>query len=143
MIRSRFVSAALLAIGLAGCALAPPPSATVPVRMIGINDFHGALESRDLFLSLADPTAPATPMRVAVGSAAALKGIVQRLRAEARHSIMVGSGDLIGASPLASMLFRDEPTVEILGEMGLEVSSVGNHEFDNGLRELMSIMQGG
>lgn len=143
MIGSRFVRASLLAGCLAGCAVTPPPG-PVPVRLIGINDFHGNLESTGLSLSLADPAAPtAAPLRVAAGGAAALAGIVQRLRAGARNSMMVASGDLIGGAPLASLLFRDEPAVEILGDVGLEVSSLGNHEFDGGVEELRRIIEGG
>ena len=57
--------------------------------------------------------------------------------------MFVAAGDLIGATPLLSALFHDEPTVEALGAMGLEVSSVGNHEFDKGVTELLRMQGGG
>src|SRR4029450_14082021 len=54
-------------------------------------------------------------------------------------SFFVGAGDLISASPFESSIFKDEPTIEILNAMGLNVSSVGNHEFDRGTEELRRI----
>ena len=134
----------LVAAALAGAALVHAAD-TVPVRLIGINDFHGNLESTNLVLFLADPGAPpeSAPMRVSVGGAAALAGMVKALRAGAPHSFMIGAGDLIGAAPLASTLFRHESTISILNDMGLEASSLGNHEFDAGVAELRRVIRGG
>ncbi len=55
----------------------------------------------------------------------------------------MAAGDLIGASPLLSALFNDEPTVEALSMMGLAISAVGNHEFDDGKDELLRMQNGG
>ena len=140
----RRVGSWLLAAGLAlsGAAHSREP---VQVRLIGINDFHGNLEATNLVLFLAEPgAAPGAPaMRVQVGGAAALAGMVKRLRAGAPHSLMLAAGDLVGASPLVSTLFRHESTVETLNDIGLEVSSLGNHEFDAGQRELQRLIRGG
>jgi 5'-nucleotidase len=57
--------------------------------------------------------------------------------------IFVAAGDLIGASPLLSALFHDEPTVASLSLMGLDVSAVGSHEFDKGKAELLRMQNGG
>src|SRR5439155_19075219 len=59
------------------------------------------------------------------------------------NSLMVASGDLIGASPLVSSLLRDEPSIVALDRMGLAVSAVGNHEFDHGIDELERLQKGG
>jgi 5'-nucleotidase len=40
-------------------------------------------------------------------------------------------------------MFHDEPTIESLSMMGLEISSVGNHEFDEGKDELLRMQNGG
>ena len=56
---------------------------------------------------------------------------------------MVGAGDFIGASPLISALFFDEPSVETLNRIGLEFNAVGNHEFDKGSAELLRLQSGG
>jgi 5'-nucleotidase len=130
-------------------ALAAPAFAAqldpVPVRILGINDFHGHLESGSNVLFLADPGAApgAKELRVAAGGAPALSGLLASLRRGSPFSLTVAGGDLIGASPLVSSLFMHETTVEILGDMGLDVSTVGNHEFDAGFGELQRIIKGG
>ena len=63
--------------------------------------------------------------------------------AEQPHSIIVGAGDLVGASPIVSSMFHDEPTIEALNAMGLAVTSVGNHEFDEGYDEVLRLRRGG
>jgi 5'-nucleotidase len=133
---------------VAACALpttAPTPD-RVPLRFIHINDLHGSLESNaGLTLSLADPgaAAGAPQLRVPVGGAPALAGLVKSLRAGSPHSLMIAGGDLVGAAPLVSSLFRHESTIEVLNDMGLDVSSFGNHEFDEGSVELARLIKGG
>ncbi len=118
---------------------------TVPLRLIAINDFHGNLESTGLTLEFVDPraAADAKPLKVPLGGAAANAGLVQTLRAGAPHSLMLSAGDLIGASPLVSTLFRHESTIEVMNAIGLELDAVGNHEFDAGIGELKRIGAGG
>ena len=55
----------------------------------------------------------------------------------------VAAGDLIGGSTFLSGLFQDQPSVEAMNELGLDVSSVGNHEFDEGTDELLRMVNGG
>ena len=69
--------------------------------------------------------------------------LVKQLRAKKKNSVFVAAGDLIGASPLLSALFHDEPTIESLSAMGLEITAVGNHEFDEGKHELLRMQNGG
>jgi len=127
------------ALTVAGFAQAAEP---VHLRLIGINDFHGNLESTGLALTLADPQG-GKPLRVAAGGAAALAGMVRTLRAGAPHSLMISGGDLIGAAPLVSTLFRHESTIEVMNAIGLDAGTVGNHEFDAGFPELQRIAKGG
>jgi len=61
----------------------------------------------------------------------------------ADNSIFVSAGDLIGASPLISALFHDEPTIEAMNLIGLDINAVGNHEFDEGSDELLRMQNGG
>ncbi len=56
---------------------------------------------------------------------------------------MISAGDLIGASPLLSALFHDEPTIESMNKLGLDINAVGNHEFDEGAAELLRMQDGG
>jgi 5'-nucleotidase len=135
----RLVAASLLL----GACIAAPAAEPVRLRLIGFNDFHGNLEPGNLSLMLADPASPDKPMRVPAGGAAALAGLVKALRAEAPHSLLLSSGDLIGGSPLVSALFRQEPTIEVMNRIGLQANAVGNHEFDAGLAELQRMAQGG
>ena len=134
-----FMMAGALALGPA--AHAAPPS-QIPLRLIGINDFHGNLESTGLSLTLPDPQG-GKPVRVPVGGAAAVAGLAEALRAAAPNSLMISGGDLIGASPLVSTLFHHESTIAVMNAIGLDVSTVGNHEFDAGATELRRIAKGG
>ena len=134
----RLLLSAALAVS---CSLAQA-AAPVKLRLIGINDFHGNLESTGLALTLADPQG-GKPLRVAAGGAAALAGMVTLLRAGAPHSLMISGGDLIGAAPLVSTLFRHESTIEVMNAIGLDAGTVGNHEFDAGIAELQRIARGG
>ena len=134
--RRVLLSAALV---LCGAANAAEP---LHLRFIGINDFHGNLEPASLSLTLPDPQG-GKPVRVPVGGAAALAGMVKTLRAGAPHSLMVSGGDLIGAAPLVSTLFRHESTIEVMNAIGLDAGTVGNHEFDAGITELRRVAAGG
>ena len=78
-----------------------------------------------------------------VGGAAALAGMVKTLRAGAPNSVMVSGGDLIGASPLVSTIFRHESTIDVMNAIGLDVGITGNHEYDNGFQELLRVEKGG
>ncbi|GAA3890303.1 bifunctional metallophosphatase/5'-nucleotidase [Saccharothrix violaceirubra] len=113
---------------------------TVDVRLIGINDLHGNIEpptGSSGRVTLADGTT------VDAGGAAYNATHIKKLRSEVRNSVVVGQGDLIGASPIVSALFHDEPTIEILNDFGLEAAAAGNHEFDEGYKELLRIQRGG
>ena len=128
------LAAALLA---AGCATPPAP---VRVKIVAFNDFHGNLQSPGRFAS--STRAPASE-RVPVGGADAVAAWVARLTAGSPNHVVVGGGDFVGASPLASALFFDEPTVEALNRVGVDFTSVGNHEFDKGAVELLRLQHGG
>lgn len=119
---------------------AAPTTATAPfsVKIIGINDFHGNLESPGTF-----GQAAASADKPPVGGADYLAAYIARLKAQNPLNVVVGTGDMISASPLISASFNDEPTIEALNRAGLEFSSVGNHEFDKGSAELLRMQNGG
>ncbi|MBF6064246.1 bifunctional metallophosphatase/5'-nucleotidase [Nocardia terpenica] len=112
-----------------------PAAGPGEVHLFGINDLHGNLQ-------------PPTGSNGHVGSyvaggAAYLSAHLARLKAKYPASAILSAGDNVSASPLVSALFHDEPTIEYLNSVGLAASSVGNHEFDHGVRELARLQQGG
>ncbi|MBP2436660.1 bifunctional metallophosphatase/5'-nucleotidase [Microbacterium amylolyticum] len=90
-------------------------STTTSIQVLGINDFHGRL-----------------------GQAANLAGALDALREQNPNTVFVSSGDNIGASTFTSFIQDDEPTIQVLAEMGLDIGAVGNHEFDQGYDDLMN-----
>ena len=119
------------------------PAAPVDLRILAINDFHGYLRPFAGGIRIDDPTDATKKITVPAGGAEHMATLVKELRAGRKNSIFVAAGDLIGASPFLSALFHDEPTIEALSLMGLEVASVGNHEFDEGKDELLRMQNGG
>ncbi|GGS15829.1 multifunctional 2',3'-cyclic-nucleotide 2'-phosphodiesterase/5'-nucleotidase/3'-nucleotidase [Deinococcus knuensis] len=127
-------AALLLSVSLSACTtLFAGPVADVTV--LGLNDFHGNLAPTSF------TTAEGT--KINAGGIEALAAEVNDARKANRNTILVGGGDLIGASPITSGLLRDEPSVYALNDMGLKVSALGNHEFDQGLKELLRMQNGG
>ena len=103
-----------------------PVGTQLAVKLIAFNDFHGNLEA-----------AGRNP------GVARLATVIDGLRAENPLHAVVSAGDLIGASPLLSALFHDEPTIEAMNRIGLDFNAVGNHEFDDGREELLRMQRGG
>jgi 5'-nucleotidase len=132
--------AASLATAFAGTALAQATTAPITVKVIGFNDFHGNLQSPGTFGQ--NTTVPAA-RRHAVGGADYLAAYVASLKAQNPLNAVVGGGDFVGASPLISALFFDEPAVEVMNHVGVDFTSVGNHEFDKGSAELKRLQNGG
>ncbi len=128
---------------LAACARVAPPPPTVPppppaveVQILAINDFHGNLEPPGV--SIEDGAA-----KVPAGGAAHLAAQAQAMRQGHPYTVTVSAGDMIGAAPLVSSLFLDEPTVAAMSMAGVEFNAVGNHEFDKGSAELTRMQAGG
>ncbi|WP_320066439.1 bifunctional metallophosphatase/5'-nucleotidase [Micromonospora sp. RTGN7] len=132
---------------------ADPPAALAPVSVsyatplggevkgnfLSYNDFHGAIDPP----TGSGAAVNGTPAGGVEYLATWLKKLRTEAKAEGRTSTTVGAGDLVGASPLVSAAFHDEPTIELMDEIGLQVSSVGNHEFDEGVNELLRLNKGG
>lgn len=109
------------------------------IQLLSFNDYHGHVASPDV-------ASPSTFFGATnVGGGEYLATMLKQLRAEAPkgRSLTVAAGDLIGGSPFLSGLFHDEPSVETLNAMDLDLSSVGNHEFDEGTAELLRMQKGG
>jgi 5'-nucleotidase len=142
----RSASALILStLALAPCAL--PAAAQIPVpvelRILAINDFHGNLRPPPGGIRINDPEDKTRKVTVAAGGAEYMATLVKQLRDGHKNTIFVAAGDLIGASPFLSAMFHDEPSIESLSMMGLAITSVGNHEFDEGRTELLRMQNGG
>lgn len=111
------------------------PSGTVDVQILAINDFHGNLE----------PPAGSSGRidNINAGGVEYLATHINNLRATNPNTVVVSAGDMIGASPLISALFHDEPTIEAFNLIKLDFNAVGNHEFDEGATELLRMQNGG
>ncbi len=99
-------------------------SATAPtktVQVLGINDFHGRIQANGV-----------------EAGAGVLAGAVKQLRGQYPDTVFAAAGDLIGASTFESFIQHDKPTLDALNAAGLEVSAVGNHEFDQGYNDLVN-----
>ncbi len=137
-----------LALALAALTLAvsPPAAAqpaTVDLRILAINDFHGYLRAPSGGIRIDDPEDKSKKITVPAGGAEHMATLVKQLSEGHKNTIFVAAGDLIGASPLLSAMFHDEPTIESLSTMGLALAAVGNHEFDEGEEELKRMQNGG
>jgi 5'-nucleotidase len=115
---------------------------TTNIQILGLNDFHGNLRPPDE-TSSSGRIGPALPAGVAAGGVEYLATHVRQLRATNPNTLFVSAGDLIGASPLISAAFHDEPTIEAFNLMDLDYNGVGNHEFDEGVAELLRMQNGG
>ena len=115
------------------------PPKPVDLQILSFNDYHGYLEPP----TGSDGTVLGSTGAIPAGGSEYLTTHLRELRQGHKNTLTVAAGDLIGGSPFLSGLFKDEPSVETLNNMGLDVSSVGNHEFDEGVPELLRMQYGG
>ncbi|MFZ6649165.1 bifunctional metallophosphatase/5'-nucleotidase [Undibacterium sp. TJN25] len=136
----------LLALALlASCATPEKQTGIAEITIFSINDFHGHVQSDHPVPYMdqqEDAAHPGKKTDVPSGGFAYLATMLKQRRKEAPASILVGAGDLIGASPAGSSMLKDEPVIEAMNQLGMEVSSVGNHEFDAGQQELSRKIKG-
>ncbi|EST39338.1 hypothetical protein N566_02490 [Streptomycetaceae bacterium MP113-05] len=117
---------------------------TVDVQLLSFNDFHGNLEPPQGSSGQVTELQPdGTTKDVPAGGVEYLASSLRDARKGERYSVTAAAGDLVGASPLLSGLFHDEPTMEAMNRLDLDVTSVGNHEFDEGIAELTRLQDGG
>ena len=132
--------------GILLCACAPmnePPIASsekINISILAFNDLHGHLEPPSMSVR---ERIDGNLTEVPVGGAAYLAAAIQHHKKLNPLHAVVSAGDMIGATPLTSALFLDEPTIEAVNAMGIDFNAVGNHEFDKGTPELMRMRRGG
>ena len=114
------------------------------VQLLSFNDLHGNLEPPTGSSGrVTELQADGTTKTVDAGGVEYLATHLRTARKGNPYSITAAAGDMVGASPLISGLFHDEPTIEALNDLHLDVTSVGNHEFDEGAKELARLQNGG
>ncbi|MGX1131613.1 5'-nucleotidase [Streptomyces glaucescens] len=114
------------------------------VQLLSFNDLHGNLEPPSGSSGRVTELQPdGTTKTIDAGGVEYLATHLRKAREGHKYSVTAAGGDMVGASPLLSGLFHDEPTIEALNELDLDVTSVGNHEFDEGAQELARLQKGG
>ncbi|MBD9357453.1 bifunctional metallophosphatase/5'-nucleotidase [Methylomonas albis] len=140
MTLNKLAAGIALGLGAFGLAHAVTTLPTVTIKIVAFNDFHGQLESPGTFRQT--PSSAAST-NIPVGGVDWMAGYVSDLKNQNPSTVVVSAGDIIGATPLVSALFHDEPTIETMNRLGLEFNAVGNHEFDEGKAELKRMQNGG
>jgi 5'-nucleotidase len=121
-------------------ATAAAPSAPIEINLVALNDFHGHLDASKFVYTSAQDGKEHT---ISAGGIDNLAAALQAFRKEDKDLLFVGAGDLVGASPAMSSMWADEPSLAALDLLGMRLSSVGNHEFDQGRLELLRKQNGG
>ncbi|MFF9174145.1 bifunctional metallophosphatase/5'-nucleotidase [Streptomyces sp. NPDC014793] len=121
-----------------------PSSRYQDVQLLSFNDLHGNLEPPSGSSGrVTELQADGTTKTIDAGGAEYLATHLRQARQGHPYSVTAAAGDMVGASPLLSGLFHDQPTIEALNKLKLDVTSVGNHEFDEGAKELARLQNGG
>lgn len=120
---------------------AAPTPQTVTVGIAAINDFHGSLEPPHQ--SVVAPDGKGDFFAVPAGGAAWLASAIDSVRKKYPYHLTLSAGDMIGASQISSSFYLDEPAIGVMNRIGVDYNAVGNHEFDNGVDELVRIKNGG
>jgi 5'-nucleotidase len=145
--RRGLLVATTLILAASGIAATSPSGSAAPskggdvakARFFSFNDFHGALDAP----GGSGAAVNGTPAGGAEYLATKLKSLRADAEAKGQKVLTVGAGDMVGATPLVSAAFHDEPSIEALNLMRMDVTSVGNHEFDEGVDELLRLQNGG
>ncbi len=128
------------AMGVLGGCATTSSGPLADINLVALNDLHGHLEADKFTYAGVGDTAQKT---VQAGGIDTLAAALQAWRRDDRELLLVGAGDMIGASPALSAMWADEPAIGALDLLGLAVTSVGNHEFDQGRIELLRQQKGG
>ncbi|WP_110113627.1 5'-nucleotidase C-terminal domain-containing protein [Bacillus sp. CGMCC 1.16541] len=143
--RKRFVHLAFASAVALGAYATPFSSSfiyaeteNIKVQLLSVNDLHGQID----YSTTIDTTGDGQK-DTKVGGIEYLAAYMEEKALENKNTLYVHSGDMIGGSPLIAAAFQDEPVVEIMNEMGFDVGTVGNHEFDEGIQEMLRMIDGG
>jgi 5'-nucleotidase len=134
-----FITGCVLLV-LSACAQLPS-KAPIEINLVALNDFHGYLQPSPF--SYTDPANEDLVITTELGGIATLGGMLNEMRKADPYLLFVGVGDLIGGAPPISAMWADEPSIEAMNLLGMDVSAVGNHELDEGKQEFLRQIHGG
>lgn len=121
---------AAFALALLGTTTAAPaqadPGGSTTINLVGITDLHGHIAR------VTDSKTGAVKEPGAVTMACE----IAKARAADPDTLLVSNGDNVGGSAYISSILKDQPTIDVLNALGLDVTSAGNHEFDQGIDDL-------
>ncbi len=75
-----------------------------------------------------------------LGGMAARANAIQKIRSEENNVLLLDVGDVFQGTPYFN-LYGGELELRLMSEMGYDATTIGNHEFDNGLHGLKHAMQ--
>ena len=137
----------LVTFALASCSLLSPvqqtPQGPLEIKLIAFNDFHGNLKTPATRVPVPDASQPNGYRLEPAGGVEQFSALVKSLKRNNPNNAVITAGDLVGATPLLSALFQDEPTIEAMNLIGIDFHAVGNHEFDYGIKHLKRLQAGG
>jgi 2',3'-cyclic-nucleotide 2'-phosphodiesterase / 3'-nucleotidase / 5'-nucleotidase len=110
----------------------------VHIQLLGINDYHGQL---DTWRSIKDKDGNVVDYSGGIEYLAAY--LKEREATNPANTLMLAAGDQVGASAPVSALLQDEPTIRFMNEIGFDAATIGNHEFDEGVPEMLRLINGG
>ncbi len=130
MNRRRFITA--LAAGSAGAALLPASAiAAGETRLVILhtNDTHSHI----------DPFPMDGGRLQGLGGVARRKSLIEQIRRENRHVLLVDSGDIFQGTPYFNF-FHGEIEFKAMSMIGYDFATLGNHDFDNGVKGLAAML---
>ena len=137
----------LVTFALVSCSLLSPvqqaPQGPLEIKLIAFNDFHGNLKTPATRVPVPDAAQPNGYRLEPAGGVEQFSALIKSLKRKNPNNAVITVGDLVGATPLLSALFQDEPTIEAMNLVGIDFHAVGNHEFDYGIKHLKRLQTGG
>ena len=146
---NRNFALSLLSVSLASCTSFSLPEpmqkqrAPLEIKLIAFNDFHGNLKTPATRVPVPDATQASGSRLEPAGGVEQFSALIKSLKRKNPNNAVVTAGDMVGATPLLSALFQDEPTIEAMNLVGIDFHAVGNHEFDYGIKHLKRLQAGG
>ncbi|MFD2037234.1 bifunctional metallophosphatase/5'-nucleotidase [Belliella marina] len=71
------------------------------------------------------------------GGMTKLASVIKKIKAESEHVLLLDSGDFFQGTPYFN-LYGGELELKLMSQMGYDASTLGNHEFDNGLEGILN-----